>query len=141
MHQAQPTFTNTFLASTPNLLISAQNAQSQIQSATTTISPNKTALLNSTYDLTTAYTTSNNNNNSMNHVTNGLNLNRTSPFETSTTHLTAGLAPNTTFLQSFNSSNNGALNSILNSSQSNGNFFTLQNPFSNPFQSQLQDRL
>lgn len=139
MHPTQPTFTNTFLASTPNLLISAQNAQSQIQSATT-ISPNKTALLNSAYDLTTAYTTSNNNN-SMNHVTNGLNVNRTSPFETSTTHLTAGLAPNTTFLQSFNSSNNGALNSILNSSQSNGNYFTLQNPFSNPFQSQLQDRL
>ena len=136
MHQAQPTFTNTFLASTPNLLISAQNAQSQIQSAST-ISPNKTALLNSAYDLTTAY----NNNNSMNHVTNALNVNRTSPFETSTTHLTAGLAPNTTFLQSFNSSNNGALNSILNSSQSNGNYFTLQNPFSNPFQSQLQDRL
>lgn len=115
MHQPQQAFANTYLASTPNLLISAQNPQL----TSNAISPNKNALLTSTYDLSTAYAT---------------NTNRTSPFETTTS-----LAPNP-FLQPFNSSNQGTINSILNSAQTNS-YFALPQHITNTFQSQLQDRL
>jgi hypothetical protein len=89
VHQSQPTFTNTFLASTPNLLISAPAHNAQV--ASSTMSPNKTTLLSSAYDLNTAYAA-----NGLN-VANALNANRTSPFEPS-----IGIGPNA-FLQSFNS--------------------------------------
>jgi hypothetical protein len=36
---------------------------------------------------------------------------------------------------------NGSINSILNSAQTNGSYFALPQNFSNPFQSQIQDRL
>ncbi len=55
------------------------------------MSPNKTTLLSSAYDLNTAYAA-----NGLN-VANALNANRTSPFEPS-----IGIGPNA-FLQSFNS--------------------------------------
>lgn len=90
--------------------------------------------MTSAYDLSSAYAATTN---VATVAASQLNANRQSPFDASQVNQTAAnnLIPNP-FLQQFASNNQTALNSILNSTQSNVNYFTLPQ-----FQSQLQDRL